>query len=438
MRREILELLEIGITSVLPMKILPQYVSLKDDKLIINDFEFNLNPDINIYVIGAGKATGGMAEALEQILGPHIKDGLVNIPDGTSKNYKTRIIKLNEASHPIPSRNGVLGSRQIVQILKNTQKSDLVIVILSGGGSALLPLPIEEISLKQLQDLNNSLIKSGATIQEINTVRKHCSQIKGGQLAKFAYPAKVVTLILSDVIGNSLDSIASGPTVPDSTTFKQAITILKKYHLWGSVAPSIRLHLEKGLYGDVPETPKPNDLIFQKTYPLIIGDIGLACEAVKQAALQKGFNVYIHSTRITGEAKEVGTKILQISKDHSSLNLERPFVVLGGGEPTVTVKGHGIGGRCQEMGLGIISKFHDLTNSVFAAIGTDGIDGYTNAAGVIIDYHSTSLLKEKHLDPNTYLKNNDSYNFFRRLNDSLIFTGPTGTNVNDLIIIGRF
>ncbi|MHA1132532.1 MAG: DUF4147 domain-containing protein, partial [Candidatus Helarchaeota archaeon] len=194
MRREILELLEIGITSVLPMKILPQYVSLKDDKLIINDFEFNLNPDINIYVIGAGKATGGMAEALEQILGPHIKDGLVNIPDGTSKNYKTRIIKLNEASHPIPSRNGVLGSRQIVQILKNTQKSDLVIVILSGGGSALLPLPIEEISLKQLQDLNNSLIKSGATIQEINTVRKHCSQIKGGQLAKFAYPAKVVTL----------------------------------------------------------------------------------------------------------------------------------------------------------------------------------------------------------------------------------------------------
>ncbi len=440
-RKIILELLETGINSVLPCNIIPTNVKLKNKKLIIQNFQFDLSKITNIYVVGAGKASGAMAEEIEKILQPFITSGLVNVPYSTKREYNTQIIQLNEASHPIPSESGVIGAKKIIQILNQTKATDLVIVLLSGGGSALLPLPADEIDLKYLQQLNNQLIKSGATIQEINTVRKHCSQIKGGQLIKFAYPAEVITLILSDVIGNPLDSIASGPTVPDPTTYKQAIKILKHYHLWEKVNESIKRHLQNGIKGIIPETPKPNDKIFRKTYTFIIGDIKSACNSIKKTADHRGFFSKIYSYNLVGEARLIGKEFLKYAKNlrfKDSLVSEKPIILIAGGETTVTVKGKGVGGRCQEMGLAIISEFQNLENYVFAALGTDGIDGFTNAAGVIIDKYSTYLMNQKSLNPQRFLDNNDSYNFFKNLGDSLIFTGPTGTNVNDLMLIGIF
>ncbi|NVM28028.1 MAG: glycerate-2-kinase family protein, partial [Candidatus Helarchaeota archaeon] len=224
-RKTVLDLLDIGIKSVLPENLIPKVIKLNGTKLHVQNYVFELSKVQNIYVVGAGKASGAMAEALEQILKSYISDGLINIPEGTKSHYNTKIIQFNEASHPIPSESGINGARKIIKILEKAHKNDLIIILISGGGSALLPLPVELLNLNQIQDLNKKLIKSGATIQEINTVRKHCSRIKGGQLAKYGFPAPIITLILSDVIGNPLDSIASGPTVPDPTTFHQAIKI---------------------------------------------------------------------------------------------------------------------------------------------------------------------------------------------------------------------
>ncbi len=440
-RKTLLELLDIGINSVLPKTLIPNAVSLENGDLRIQTEIFHLSDIQNIYVVGAGKASGAMAESLEAILELEITEGLINIPDGTKYQYQTKLIQLNEARHPIPSESGMVGARNILKIIEKSRPDDLILVLISGGGSALLPLPAPGIELDQLQTLNKFLIKSGATIQEINTVRKHVSQIKGGQLAKVGYPATIVTLILSDIIGNPLDFIASGPTIPDPTTFKQAMQIMKKYDLWGKVATSIQQHIQKGVTGITPETPKPNDITFQKTHNTIIGDIKLACESVKLAATEKGFQSYIYSAEITGEARDISKEILKAAKirfKKSTSEVKKPLILIAGGETTVTVKGNGVGGRCQEMGLSIIAEFPELEGITFAAMGTDGIDGFTDAAGVIIDNQSIQLMKQKYLDPQSYLNNNDSYNFFKELQDSLIFIGPTGTNVNDLILIGFF
>ncbi|MFX1294564.1 MAG: glycerate kinase [Promethearchaeota archaeon] len=440
-RKTILELLDIGINSVLPRHIIPRSVQLENGNLIIQNFVFNLSKTKNIYVVGAGKASGAMAEELEQILSSYITNGLINIPEGTKKNYKTQKIKFNEASHPIPSKSGIIGTQKMVKMLKDAQKNDLIIVLLSGGGSSLLTYQVKEINLNQIQILNELLIKSGATIQEINIVRKHCSKIKGGQLAKLGYPATIITLILSDIIGNPLDSIASGPTVPDPSTYGQAINILKKYHIWELLDGSIQQHLKNGLNRIVPETPKPFNKIFSKTYTIIIGDIKIACESIKQAANQKGFKSYIYSSEIIGETRNVGKNFLQDAKKmyhEIRFDQSKPIILIAGGETTVTVKGEGIGGRLQEMGLVLISEFQNLPEMVFAAMGTDGIDGFTDVAGVIIDRHSAMLMRHKKIDNIKFLNNNDSYHFFKKLGDSLIVTGPTGTNVNDLMIIGIF
>lgn len=440
-RKIILELLEVGINSVLPENLIPSLVKIENEKLIIEHLEFQLSKLRNLYVVGAGKASGTMATAIEPILEPYITDGFINIPEGTKNRYPTRKIKLNEATHPIPSEKGVYGAHKIIEMVSKANEHDIILFLLSGGASALLPLPAESISLDHFQLLNKLLIKSGATIQEINTVRKHCSQIKGGQLAKIAYPGKIVTLILSDVIGNPLESIASGPTVPDPTTFDGAIAILKKYKLWKKVNDSVRNHLKQGSMKKIPETPKPSDEVFKNTITIIIGDINLACEAIKQVAERNGFTSYIHSTNLTGEARDIGKEFFIKAKNYYyklKSQDSRPIIFIAGGEPTVTVKGNGKGGRCQEMGLAIISEFQELSDLVFGAIGTDGIDGFTDIAGIIIDKQSANQMKMKQLDYKKFLNNNDSYNFFKEIYGSQIETGPTGTNVNDIILIGIF
>jgi glycerate-2-kinase len=437
-RKVMLDILDFGVKSVLPQNLVTKSIKLTDESLFIQDFKVNLSQINNVYVVGAGKASGAMAEALEQILSSKITAGSVNIPEGTKSRYNTQIIHLNEATHPIPSELGVSGAQEIVEIVKQAKENDLIIVLLSGGGSALLTLPVNSIPLEEFNILNKLLLRSGATIQEINTVRKHCSQIAGGQLAKYGYPATIVSLILSDVIDGSVDSIASGPTVPDPTTYSQAIQVLKKYHLWEITPSLIQNHLQSGKKGIIPETIKPNNKIFLKNQVIILGDVKLACESIKKFAIQKGLHSYMYSYHLIGEARNVAKKFLEDAKRIYYTKQKKPIILIAGGETTVTVKGEGMGGRCQEMGLAIISEFESLPNIIFAAMGTDGIDGFTDAAGIIIDNHSSILMKKKNLDPDKYLYNNDSYHFFQELGDSLIFTGPTGTNVNDLMLIGIF
>lgn len=440
-RGVMLDLLDLGVNSVLPQNLIGKSVKLIDESLSLQNFMVNLSQIENIYVVGAGKASGAMAEALEQVLGSRVTAGFVNILEGTKDRYATQIIHLNEANHPIPSKSGVSGAKKIAELVQQAKENDLIIILLSGGGSALLPLPVNSIDLQEKQALTQSLLKSGATIQEINTVRKHCSQIKGGQLAKLGYPALIFTLILSDVIKDPLESIASGPTVPDPSTFNQAIKILKKYRLWETTPPSIQQYFQNGVKGKVPETPKPSDKIFRKTHAIILGSIKEACEAIKEYAHQKGFTSEIYSSEITGDTHVAGKKFLKYATNiytksyHTKFN---PIILIGGGETTVRVTGKGQGGRCQEMGLTLISEFEKLDGMVFVALGTDGIDGFSDAAGVIIDRASSDLAKERQLNVEEFLKNNDSFHFFKELGDSLIFTGPTGTNVNDLMLFGIF
>ncbi|MHA1265701.1 MAG: glycerate kinase type-2 family protein [Candidatus Helarchaeota archaeon] len=443
-RKILLELLEQGIKSVLPQNLIYKTVHLDKNILKINEMTFNLAQIQHIYVVGAGKASGGMAEALEVILGSAITAGFVNIPKGIGSQCHTNIIRLNEANHPIPSLEGLKGAQEIMKLLGKAQKDDLIFVLISGGGSALLPLPPPSIKLHELQALNELLLKSGATIQEINTVRKHCSQIKGGQMSKLGYPAKVVSLIISDVIGNNPDSIASGPTVPDPTTFHDAIAILKKYRIWERISHSIQQYLLKGVRNEIPETPKPLDPVFRNSYIFIIGDIETACSAIRRSAIKRNYNCCIHSSRIVGEAREIGKHFSAIAKEflkNENYYDKHPLILVAGGEPTVTIKGTGTGGRCQELALSLLTnimKSHDFHNVVFTAVGTDGIDGFTDAAGVIIDQYIITEIKKHKLNPLTFLNNNDSYNFFKKIGSALIFMGPTGTNVNDLFLLAFF
>jgi len=432
-RKHVLDLLEYALSSVDPRMIIKNNVRRSGDLLFIDNLVFKLDKFRRIYVVGAGKASGAMAEALEQIIGDKITEGFVNILKGTS--FKTCKILLNEAGHPIPDEAGVEGAKRILQIVSSAKEDDLVICLISGGGSALMPLPAEGISLQEEQKLTRELLKCGAPINEINVVRKHISAIKGGLLAKAAYPATVISLILSDVVGDPLDAIASGPTAPDETTFKDAVSVLEKYNLWEIAPGSIKKRLEDGLEGKVTETPKPNDKIFRKVHNIIIGNNQIAATAACKKARNLGFNTLLLSTKIEGEAREVGVVFASIVKEiiASGNPVTKPAAIILGGETTVTVKGGGKGGRNQELVLAASLKIHKLKGVVIASIATDGLDGPTDAAGALADGQTLERARKMGLDPKEYLADNDSYNFFSKLGD-LIFTGPTGTNVNDITV----
>lgn len=300
-----------------------------------------------------------------------------------------------------------------------------------------MPLPAAGIALQDKQNLTEALLKCGATIDEINSVRKHVSELKGGQLAKASYPATLISLILSDVVGDPLDTIASGPTAPDTTTFSDAISILKKYNLWkNSIPESIRKRLEAGLRGEMPETPKPGDKVFDKTHNVIIGNNRSIAVAAFQEAKSLGFNPLLLSSMIEGEARQVGIAYAGIMKEilYSNNPIPKPAVVVAGGETTVTVTGSGKGGRNQELVLSASSKIEGLKGVAIASIGTDGIDGPTDAAGAIADGQTTKRAYDRGLNAGEFLMNNDSYSLFSKLDD-LIFTGLTGTNVNDLAVM---
>jgi glycerate 2-kinase len=435
-RKAALLLLESAVSAVDPRKLLRSRVKLHKNTLKIDDLQLNLEDYRRIIVVGGGKASGAMAESLEEILGPRIDAGLINIPEGSTHQLKGQTIELNEAGHPIPTEQGRRGANRIFDLLKTVDESTLVIFLLSGGGSALLPLPPQGITLDEKRSVTNLLLKCGANINEINVVRKHVSRIKGGRLAVASYPATLLCLILSDVIGDPLSSIASGPTVPDPSTYSDAIHVLKRYGIWEETPQAIRLFLEGGLKGSHEESPKPGDPRFAKVQNIVLGNNAVALEAAAKQAKEMGFNPLLLSSYISGEARHVGTVFASIARELMVRDkpVSKPAVILAGGETTVTVTGTGRGGRNGELALNASFGLEGLEGVALASVGTDGIDGVSDSAGAIVDGLTIERAKDMGLNPLDFLRNNDSHNFFTQLKD-LIYTGPTGTNVNDVLIV---
>ena len=391
-------------------------------------------------MIGAGKAGQPMAGAVSEILSKKIENGLVIVKDGYHDlGSPIENIEIVEAGHPIPDNRGAQATKRIIELLNHTRKDDLVICLISGGGSALMVSPVEGISLAELQDLTAELLASGATINEINTLRKHLDQVKGGQIARYAAPARLISLILSDVVGDPLDVIASGPTVPDSTTYDEAINILTKYQIENRISRKIIKHLESGKRGDIPETPKANELIFKNVTNFVIGSNLVAGQGALKQAQKEGFHTMLLTNYLQGEAKEVAKALAAILRQMASNNppLARPACIILGGETTVTLQGNGQGGRNQEIALASIYDLAGINDIALITLATDGGDGSTDAAGAVVTGETFQRAQEAGLDPQIYLRNNDSYNFFKSLND-LVITGPTLTNVNDLAFLFSF
>ncbi len=423
-----------GLKAADPFEAVKKFVYREGNLLKIGKNSYPLNDFKHIYIVGAGKASAPMGKAIEIILKNRLKKGFINVKYGYVQELEK--IKINQAGHPIPDEAGVKGTKEIVRLLQDSRKDDLVICLISGGGAALLPLPAEGIMLKEKQQTTQLLLKCGASIEEINTVRKHLSRIKGGWLAKIAYPAQLISLILSDVIGDPLTAIASGPTVPDTTTYEDCWRIVKKYNLSDKLSPSVLNHLDKGRKGKISETLKEGNPIFKRVKNIIVGSNSLAIKAARNQAKKLGYHTLILSSFIEGETREVARVHAAIAKEilTSGSPVPAPACILSGGETTVTIKGKGLGGRNQEFALASAIKIKGMENVIILSAGTDGSDGPTNAAGAIAD--GTTLLRAEKIGINAqeYLEDNNSYHFFQKLKD-LFITGPTNTNVMDLHLL---
>ncbi len=428
-------ILEAALNAVDPKNAVMDKLKVIEGNMVVDGFTKPLSDVNRVLIVGGGKAGGPMTEALEEVLGDKIEGGVVNILRGTETRYNVNRVQLNPSSHPVPDDEGVKGVQDMMCLTSNLSQEDLVFALVSGGGSSLMTLPVAGVSLEDVQDVTKKLLSSGATINELNAVRKHISAFKGGWLAANCYPATVVSLILSDVVGDPLDIIASGPTAPDPSTYQTAYEVLERYGVWGSVSPAVKKRIEQGLRGEADETPKPGSPVFDNVHNIVVGNNLKAAKAAADKAKKLGYNTEILSTFVEGEARHVGTVYAEIARSLviDDLPVKKPGALIIGGETTVTVKGSGKGGRNQELALSALMKIadHDCAVLTFA---TDGIDGPTEAAGAIVDGASLVRAKSQELDPETYLEENDSYSFFKELGDA-VFTGPTGTNVNDLALI---
>jgi glycerate 2-kinase len=383
----------------------------------------------HIFVVGAGKAAGSMARAVEDFLSGRITAGWVNVKDGDTA--KTRLFELQHCGHPVPDERGFHGARRIAEICAQAGERDLVICLLSGGASALTPFPSPPITLAEKGDTTRLLLACGANIHEINAVRKHISAIKGGQLARFAAPAHVLSLILSDVVGDDLDVIGSGPTAPDASTFESAYAVLEKYDLRDRVPVRVRERLKNG----ATETPKESDPLFENVENIIVGNNQKSLESAAQFAKDLGYKTLILSSTIEGETKDVARVHAAIARQIRLHNqpVRPPVCVISGGETTVTMRDGepGKGGRNQEFALAAAIDAAGLEDILILSAGTDGTDGPTDAAGAFAD--GTTVARAK-LDASEALANHDAYPFFAELGD-LLTTGSTGTNVMDLHLI---
>jgi glycerate 2-kinase len=385
-----------------------------------------------LIVIGFGKASPSMAVAVEESLGDILETGIIVTKYGHAELGKEGRIRLSEAGHPIPDENGQRAAERIMDLVGQQKERTLVLTLISGGGSALFVSPHPLITLAEKQKTTDLLLKAGADIHELNTVRKHLSRVKGGRLAETIQPATCISLILSDVIGDPLDVIASGPTAPDPTTFRDALDVLAKYHMGDTVPQSVMTLLVEGEKGRVPETPKPGNPLFHDVTNRIIGSNRTALEAARKKAEEFGFHAEILTDTISGQAREAGKwlahKALAVKRTAGS---EIPFCLISGGETTVTVTGEGKGGRNMELALSFAAEIDGISGISLLSAGTDGTDGPTDAAGAVVDGRTSGKAREMELSPEAYIRNNDSYSFFEATGELLI-TGPTGTNVMDI------
>jgi len=423
-----------GIDAVEPGSAIRRAVRRSGDRLEIAGRVYELSQFRHLYVIGAGKAGAPMAAAMEEILGDRLACGVLNVKHGHTLPLDR--IELVEAAHPLPDENGQRGSRRILDILTQAGRDDLVICLISGGGSALLPLPMDGLSLGDKQKTTDVLLSCGARISEINAIRKHMSLVKGGKLSKASHPATLVCLVLSDVVGDNMDVIASGPTVPDSSTYQECMGILAGYRIRDRIPETVVRHFEDGVSGKIPETPKQGDPAFRHVNNLIVGSNVAALEAARQTADGLGYHAIILSSLIEGETREVAPVLTAIAREviRTGNPLPSPACIISGGETTVGIRGSGLGGRNQEFALAGAMEIADESSIVMLCAGTDGTDGPTDAAGAIADSRTVSRALALGLSPGDYLADNDSYHFFDALGD-LFITGPTNTNVMDLRII---
>lgn len=431
-RQIALEIFSAGVESVKPDKLISKSISYSQKKIVINNQEFDLEDVQNIYVIGAGKASALMAQALESVLGSAISGGHIVTKYGHS--VPLQYIGVSEAGHPIPDESGLKGSELIIEFAQKAAKNDLVICLLSGGGSALLTDVPDNCTLADLALLNDLLLKSGADIGEINSVRKHLSKIKGGQLAKMASPAIVISLILSDVICDPLDVIASGPTAIDKSTFDDAEAVLNRYNLLSKVSPSILKIINEGVQGKRSETLKKDDLSVNQIYNFIIGNNELALQSAKTKAENLGFYAQIETSTLSGNVEDLALLIVETAIKRRKEHQGRKTCLLYGGEPTVKISGNGLGGRNQHLALICAKLLQNQPDITILSGGTDGTDGPTDAAGAVVDSETFNNAQKLNLDLDQYIQDCDSNHFFQQ-EGGLVITGPTQTNVMDIIIV---
>lgn len=464
-REQFVPILEAALAAADPRLAVLSHLALTGDVLRIGPRGYRLSEIERIFVIGGGKAGAPMAAAAVEVLGDRITAGVVNVKYGhtagaggwrvrfeqrpcaataapvVSQRPYAGAVRIIEAGHPVPDAAGQAGAEQIAALLRDLTSRDLVIVLISGGGSALLPLPVEGITLADYQALTGLLLRCGADITEINTVRKHCSQLQGGSLARLAQPAQVAILILSDVVGTPLDAIASGPTVPDATTFADAVAVLKRYGVLDHAPASVRQHLLAGAAGVLPDTAKPGDPMFEYVNNVVVGDNFSAGRAAVTAAQAAGWHSHLLTTFVQGEAREVGRVVAGLAQGVAcgQSDFATPACLVLGGETTVTIRGQGTGGRNQELALAAAialdgSPLPAGMEIAIVALGTDGNDGPTDVAGGLATRDTLARGRALGLDAQAALASNDSYHYLGALGD-LVVTGPTNTNVNDLIFI---
>ena len=430
-RRHAREIFDAAVRAADPGRCVSEAIDLGVSQLRIVNRSYSFDQFTTVLVIGAGKATPAMAAAVESTLGDRIVDGAIN----TKYDHALPLqrIRTTECGHPLPDEAGIRGTEEMVRLLEEADEHTLVLCLFSGGGSALMPAPIAGITLEQKQQTTQLLLECGATIDEINAIRKHLSRVKGGLLARLARPAAVVSLMISDVIGDRLDTIASGPTYPDTTTFADCLEIFERFDLIGRLPRAVIVHLKAGAKGEIADTPSADDPCFEQAVNAVVGNASLALKAAKMSAEKLGYRPLVLSSSIAGETREVAGVHAAIAREIAATGqpLAPPACLISGGETTVTIRGKGKGGRNQEFALAAAIGLRGSSGITVLSGGTDGSDGPTDAAGAIADGDSVRRAQALGLSAAAKLDDNDSYHFFEALDD-LVITGPTGTNVMDL------
>ncbi|MGA8864379.1 MAG: HAD-IIB family hydrolase [Gallionella sp.] len=438
-RQELVGIFDAALAAVDPCNAVLNALRVERDILHVDGAAYDLAEFEHLIVVGAGKATARMALALESLLGNRIAAGLIVVKDGHTAPLN--IIEQVEAAHPVPNQAGIAGAQRILDMMHGAGDKTLVICLISGGASALLIAPVEGVTLQDKQEATRLLLNAGANIFELNAVRKHLSRVKGGRLAEAAFPAKLVTLIVSDVIGDPLDVIASGPTSPDNSTYTEAWAVIEKFGLQQKLPPRVKDYLQRGIAGKAPETVKANNPCLAGTRNVIVAGIGQALAAAQQRSTQLGYSSRVISDKLQGEAGDAARLLAQASRDElAGMKPNQRGCLLYGGETTVTVHGNGKGGRNQELALVFGLEIEGLRGAAMLSAGTDGTDGPTDAAGATVDGDTMVQAKKLGIDPLHYLSNNDSYTFFQQLDSASgshchFMTGPTGTNVMDIQIV---